>query len=362
MTQPILTHDAADPSFNYYGRWHHGCQTISINSGSLVEFAYTGETCVLVFDVTGFSHYPAILVQVDEEPVVKTTLSGEVSAIRVTPFYNTLPSGNPPFKMVSSGHHLVRFWAACHSLYQMETAGKQWTTLVGGCKFLGVNLDGGNMVSLPYVSQQIEFLGDSITQGGRLLYVGVDDDVELQMPHINWPQYVATMLGMKPIVTGFGGQGLSGPGTCGAPAANAAFPFIYDRIKWDPAVKPQIVVIYQGTNDSVSSLVFKELYSAYLQSIRMAYPAAALYAVCPHNTRYATAIQNAVDKMTDLKIRFLDYSTGVISANETCDSCHLNPGGAVRLATKLANDLKGAYEYLPLTLRSDSFRHLDRSG
>ena len=340
-----LTHDAADPGFAYYGRWRRGRQAIAINSGAMVEFAYTGNSCTLVFDVAQFTHYPGILVQVDEGPVVKTLLSAEVNAIAVTPIHNTLPGGSPPFEAVASGHHLVRFWAACHSLYQTEAAGKQWATLVGGCKFLGVNLNGGSLTVLPYSTRQIEFLGDSITQGLRLLYtksdmVGVEPDIGNQMPQLNWPQLVANMLGMKPVVTGYGGQGLSTPGTCGAPAANAAFPFVYDRIEWRPAVKPRLVVIYHGTNDGVEPSIFQNLYASYLETVRMAYPSAAIYAVCPHAiSRYAAAIGNVVEKMADRAIRFLDYSTGVISGSETCDGCHLNPGGAIRLAVRLAGDL-----------------------
>jgi len=343
---PTLTHDASAPGFNYYGRWQRGRQAITINSGALVEFAYTGNDCTLIFDVAGFTHYPAILVQVDAGPVVKTELSAEVNAIEVAPPHNALPDGAPPFEAVVSGHHLVRFWAACHSLYLTEAAGRQWTTLVGGCKFLGVNLNGGGLTQLPYQTRQIEFLGDSITQGLRLFYTqrhaeGAEGDIDPQMPHLNWPQLVADMLGMKPVVTGFGGQGVSNAGgTCGAPAVPAAFPFIYDGVPWRPPVPPRLVVIYHGTCDGIEPLAYQELYASYLALIRRTYPAAAIYAVCPHpKPQYAAPIQNAVNQTADPAIRFLDYSTGVIAIAETCDGCHLNPGGAVRLATRLAKDL-----------------------
>ena len=341
-----VTHDAADPGFSYYGRWHRGRQAITINSGALVEFAYTGNSCTLVFDVAPFTHYPGILVQVDEGPVVKTALSAEVSTIPVTPLYHAPPDGAPPFAAVASNHHLVRFWTACHSLYQTEAAGKQWATLVGGCKFQGINLNGGSLPPLPYNARQIEFLGDSITQGLRLLYTradmdGTEPDIGRQMPPLNWPQITASLLGMKPVVTGFGGQGLSVPGTCGTPPAAAAFPYVYDRIEWRPAVHPRLVVIYHGTNDgNLAPRPFHDLYTPYLNAIRQAYPAAAIYAVCPHPTgQFATAIADAVAGQADPAIHFLDYSHGVISAAETCDGCHLNPGGAIRLATRLAADL-----------------------
>lgn len=36
-----VTKDAANPGFNYYGRWKHGTTAVTINSGAFVEFAYT---------------------------------------------------------------------------------------------------------------------------------------------------------------------------------------------------------------------------------------------------------------------------------------------------------------------------------
>jgi len=335
-----MTQDASNPKINYYGRWQIGKTAVSINSGAMVEFAYTGSSCVLVFDVRGFTYYPAIFVQVDNGPVARTALSAEVSTVTVTPLFNTLPKGKPPFPTVSSAYHLVRFWVATHSLYLTPAAGKQWTTLVGACRFNGIRLSGGELVSLNYGSNQIEFIGDSITQGLRLLYTGTDDDIGQQMPYANWTQIVADLLGMKPIVTGFGGQGISTTGTCGAPPVNTAFPFVYDGVVWNPSVKPKVVVIYHGTNDGITEPAFQTGYTLLLETVRKTYPSARIFAVCPHNTtRYAVAIMNAVTAAKDPGIIFLDYSAGVISANETCDGCHLNPGGAVRLGAKLAQDI-----------------------
>jgi lysophospholipase L1-like esterase len=303
---------------------------VTINSGALVEFAYTGPECSLVFDVKGFTQFPAIFVQTDRGTVSRTTLAANVSSVSVT----------PDLKGVGLCHQ-VRFWVAAHSLYQMPVAGKQWETLDGGCRFLGVKLENGELVPLPYGKEQIEFLGDSITQGLRLLYNGEEDDTGQQEPYVNWPQLTADQLSVKPVVTGFGGQGLSTPGTCGAPSANAAFPFIFKDVPWRSPVKPRVVVIYQGTNDGIPAPAFQDAYFTYLQTIRQAYPAALILAVCPHNVgRYAAAIQTAVTKMADARIAFLDYSSGVISTKETSDGCHLNRDGAVRLAARVTKDLQ----------------------
>ena len=127
------------------------------------------------------------------------------------------------------------------------------------------------------------------------------------------------------------------------PPANDAFPYVYAGVRWDPVVKPCVAVIYHGTNDGVSPQEFESRYATYLATIRKAYPDACIFATCPHNkTHYAAAIQSAVAAQRDAKILFLDYSSGVISADETCDTCHLNPGGAVALAVRLAKDISFA--------------------
>lgn len=334
------THPATHPCFNYYGRWHIDEMAITINSGSQVEFLYRGNDCALVFDVEGMAYYPAVFVQVDNGPMVKTTLSTDVHTIPVTPSYNAVPGDQPPSAEVSSRYHLVRMWVAANSLYLTELTGKGWTTLVGGCRFAGIALPDGELLPLHYHRRQIEFIGDSITQGLRLLYTGVDIDTGLQLPYANWPQYVADLLGMKPVVTGFGGHGLTSTGTCGVPPAAQSFPYVYAGAQWSPPVEPEMVVIYHGTNDAVPAEDFEQKYAAYLAMVRAAYPSALIFAVCPHNvTRYAGAIENAVHAQRDAKIKFLDYSTGVIAVQETCDGCHLNPGGAVALGSRLAKDI-----------------------
>lgn len=335
-----VSHPATHTHFNYYGRWHIDDMATTINSGSLLEFAYRGNSCVLCFDVEGFSYYPAIFVQVDNGPVLRTSLSCDVSKVAVTPLYNAPPDGQPPSAVVASRYHLVRAWIATHSLYLTSVSGTQWNTLEGGCRFIGAHLQGGDLLPLPYHPAQIEFLGDSITQGLRLLFTGADDDTGQQIPYANWPQYTADLLGMKPVVTGFGGQGLTTSGTCGAPPAHLALPLIHGGARWEPPVEPRLVVIYQGTNDGATPQVFESCYTAYLSAVRGAYAQTVIFAVCPHlKANYAAAIEHAVNSSHDKKILFLDYSSGVIAAEDTCDGCHLNPGGAVALAARLARDI-----------------------
>ena len=145
---------------------------------------------------------------------------------------------------------------------------------------------------------------------------------------------------MTPVVTGFGGQGLITSGTCGAPPATLAFPWVCEGMPWVPAVQPELVVVYQGTNDPGTPL-FAERYLPFLKLVREWYPATRIFAVVPHNQgRHAEAIKSAVGKMCDARIHFLDYATGVLALADTSDGCHLNPGGAVRLGVRVATDIR----------------------
>jgi len=248
------------------------------------------------------TQFPDLLVQIDEGPVVRHRLSATAPVIRLCP--ENIPQ-------TAQGHsaywHQVRCWTIISS-----TEPSQWTTQNGGCKFLGVRCGSPDAV-LPTLPPHatIEFLGDSITASLRLLYDGHDgwDDrdpqtgivhdwlsgLDHQHPVLNWPWRAARLLGLAPIVTGFGGQGLTNPGTNGVPPAGKAFPYVF----------------------------------------------ADIFAVCPHpKANFAPIIREAVTASGD-RVWFFDYSQDVITPADTTDGCHLNPSGALRLAVRLASDVAG---------------------
>jgi len=344
MMCKTITHQADHPGFRYIGRWHLGCPTVTLNSGSILEFVFPGTTCELVFDVDDMTQFPDFMIQIDDGPLVRHRLDAAIASIRLT-------AENVPESAKShAGYwHMVRCWTIIASADP-----NQWKTLNGGCKFVGIRCESPDAVlpPLPSPLSTIEFLGDSITQSLRLLYNGLDgwDTRDLQTglihewrssqdhqhPVLNWPWQAAKLLGVYPIVTGFGGQGLTHIGTIGAPPAIQAFPYAYAGTPWRPSIEPQAVVIYHGTNDGDFG---HELYLDYLKAIRAAYPNADIFAICPHpKGSLAMPIRKAAEAMDD-RVHFLDYSTGVIAPADTSDSCHLNPSGAMHLAVRLAGDI-----------------------
>jgi lysophospholipase L1-like esterase len=336
------THSADDAGFLMQGRWNvESRQATTINNGSSVEFGFTGKSCRLVFDVTKAKILPAIAVWVDGCGPTRIPIE-DTGVVSIPP-----PSGISVPPGAKNARHAVRFLGVMDGGYLTNI--NNWQSLEGAVVFKGVILEPGeSLFALPSSAPQIEFLGDSITAGLAMVRdrkfpgYGPED----QYPEGNWPEWTARWLGMRPVVTGFGGQGITHGGTGGVPSAPDAFGFVYQGKAWTPSSKPAVVVIYQGTNDSE---IQTPQYQAFLSKVRTAYPDAFLFAVVPHDQgKHAAAIQEAVQELKDPRIFFLDYSQDVVSPADKADSCHLTPGGALRLATRLAGDIRSRIAMQPV--------------
>jgi len=339
-----VTHQADDPGFRYVGRWKLGCPAVTICSGAILDFVFPGTNCEMVFDVTGMTQFPDMMICVDDGAVVRHRLNAETSTIRIE------AENRPASAKDHAGYwHRVSCWTIIGS-----ADANQWTTLNGSCKFLGVRCESPDAVlpTLPSPRAMIEFLGDSITQSLRLLYHGLDgwdtrdektglihewqSSLDHQHPVLNWPWQTASLLGYYPIVNGFGGLGLTHAGTIGVPPAIESFPFVFAGAPWQPVHQPEIVAIYHGTNDGEFA---SELYLEYLTKIRAAYRQADIFAICPHpKGNLIEPIRQAVER-AGAGVHFLDYTQGVIAPADTSDGCHLNPSGAMHLAVRLAKDI-----------------------
>ncbi len=331
----MTTHIPADhPGFRYYGRWHPGPTAVTITNGAECEFAYTGDRCVLCFDTTAPGMvYPRIACWIDGEGPVRLPLeaSGEVV---ITPRYHVRPAGEPPYPDVCSNRHHVRVLTNIESGYPVRN--ENWTTRRDAVRFAGARLAAGAALRpVPGNPRRIEFLGDSLTAGLGILYTAAGRRMADAAPELNWPELTTRLLGRRALVNGHGGQGITSPSTDGAPVAGAAFPYVYQGVPWQPAIPPETVVIYQGTNDAA---VTPDQYAAYLRIIRAAYPAARLVAIAPNRTPHAPAIRAAVAAVADPRVAFLDYSAA-FPEEDTNDGIHFNPGGAIHMGLRLADDL-----------------------
>jgi len=334
-TNELVT--ANNPGFHYYGRWHLGLAATTITNGAECEFAYTGNACALSFDTSAPGMvFPIIAYWIDGAGPFRAPLDAS-GVVRLAPTYNAKPGATQPCPEVCCDCHLVRFMANVESGYPMRN--NNWTTRRDAVKFLGAQLGRGeSLPPSPSNPDTIEFLGDSITASLRLLFTASTPDGPVSSaPEANWTEHASRLLGLRAVVNGHGGQGINCGSTDGAPPANLAFPHIFEGAGWSPSQHPKVVVVYHGSNDGAFT---PEQYQSYLATLRAAYPDAQLFAVVPHRAnRHAPAIQAAVRAMADRGTNFLDYSDA-ISLPDLSDGLHLNPGGAVRLGLRLANDIQ----------------------
>jgi lysophospholipase L1-like esterase len=337
VTITTLGFNANNASLVYYGRWavESTSQMWTVTNGSICEFVMTGASAItLYFDATNCVEYPGIAYNVDDTGWNRATLtSGGSVAI-------TLPGS--PYNAVSYTTHRVRFAANINSEYPGSY--NDWSSQRDALRFLGIAAPSGSLLSLPMSPNQIEFLGDSITAGLRMLYTGTDG-VAAAAPEIGWGFYTASLLGLEPILNGHGGQGITAAGTDGTPAANSAFPYVFSGAAWSPSIKPAIVVMAQGTNDGGAT---QAEYQTFFSTIRSAYPSAYVFAIATPTNGNATAMSAAVTAQGDARMFYLNYTALSIA---TSDGTHPTIGGANTLGAQLASDIQTQLNSLGVKLQ-----------
>jgi len=350
--QPANTFAAPNAGFAYYGRWNlTASEAVTINCGSLIEFGYTGDLCTLAFDLTGVAVPPEVVTQVDGLAPVRTALSSTVTSVTLAPLYTSTTA-------VAAHAHRVRVWAAgvFEGVGPPESATNQWASQAAAVKFQGVTLNAGESLLVHDGDPNIiEFLGDSITASVRLHYTGSASDQTVMDGSNSWPAMTAGLLGLKPRVVGFGGTGLTTGGSGSVPASGQTLNYVYGGVPWNPAVKPAVVVIYLGTNDAgASAAAFQSAYSAYLQGVRASYPNAVIFAVTPAAcAAFDPAIAAAVTAANDTKTVHLNYSGATVyGPSDAVDGTHPNPGGAAKLAARLAADVQSNLNALGVAYQS----------
>ena len=344
---------------HFAGRWASGGNgvAVTVNAGAVADLVYAGGvTANAVFDLTGITSPPDVSVRVDRQGSVRRSLSAAVPWVPLNPRLPNQSAAAPDATATSSTH---RARVVATAIYQSAT--NQWTTESGAVRLAAVEVD--YQATLPAVGLPLdyaEFDGDSVTAAVRLLWTASANAGSPDTPYMDadagWPLQVAEALGLNPIVCGCGGQGIVNGGSGGFPNAATAFPLIYAGVNWSPARPPKVWVCMQGYNDAlgnVSLASFASGYAALLAAARAKYPNALLVAVVPPNIDaanvtaggsggFGAAIVTAAGGAGG-NVAVLNYGTGVLTAIGGADYsdtiAHLNPGGATRLAQRMAADL-----------------------
>ena len=289
----------------YTGRWvMEDTVAQTTTPGAMLEIAFTGNACVLLFDVNmNFDPYPHVYIQVDDGARVETRIDHYVRV--------EAPEG---------GNHVVKmiFKSA------MENQPRWHKPLVGKISFKGAEAEAEGV--LPRDNREIiEFIGDSITEG-----IWVDDARkpysfgQYNMVYQNdatatYAYLTAQALGLRPYIMGYGAVGVTKGGSGGVPKVIEAYPYYFDKIPAKPS-GAKIIVINHGANDHLAAAEdYVEEYARFLDLVRQRNPEAKIVALSAFGGYHHTELGEMITRYNQSRraeVSFID-STGWIPVRPT---------------------------------------------
>ncbi|MGH9470900.1 MAG: GDSL-type esterase/lipase family protein [Terriglobia bacterium] len=310
-----------NPSLRYIGHWDKtrlAEEAITVNSGSRILASFTGHTLRGLFSTEGITHPAQIYVSVDGARPLLFTLDS--------------PVGNFTPQRLKGNKHTLQL-----AVKDVDERADRWVPpLASAAVFKGLLLDRGARMlppKSPAGSLRMEFYGDSITQGVRVL------SMQIGTQGSDGTKDYAFLTGMAFDglfnQVGFGRQGVIRTGNGEVPPAPHSFGWNFQGSRADASFIPQVVVINQGTNDHpYSSSEFEPAYQSYIQEIRTAYPRAFLLCMRPFGGFHEADIRAAVLSLRDPRILYVD-TTGWLDKSDFTDGVHPNAGGHIKAARKL---------------------------
>jgi hypothetical protein len=309
----------------FYGRWDFSTGTpITVYSGSHVTARFSGTGISVRLDLA-HSQAPVTTVtwQIDGGP----WNSANVAA--------TMPLGQG----LAPGQHDIVFMAR-----GMEELFNRWNPpVVAGLNFLGFDVKGGALIPTPRpVRYKIEFVGDSLTEGVRIIPENGGGDPWHTDGHLAYPCQTALALGAEWRQVGFGHQGLLQAGHGNVPKAADSFDWVYATIPRDGWVA-DMVVLNQGTNDrDATSIAFRPEFARYLGIIRKGYPQAKIAVLRTFGGyREADIAAEVAARIAggDTNMFYVD-TTGWLTAADYTEGLHPNLQGTAKIVALLVPELR----------------------
>ena len=235
-----------DPNFHFIGHWdlsHSDQQAVTVNSGSRILCSFNGSSVSGLFGTEGLKSPAQIWVRIDGQKPVRYVVNA--TSIVFSP---------PGF---SAGRHTFEL-----AVKDVDEQVNRWIPpLEAGLIFKGLELGpGGKLLksSLPG-KVRMEFYGDSITEGVRIISMAVGPDGADGTK--DYAFLTALAFGALHNQVGFGRQGVIRTGNGNVPTASGSFGWNLEGSPVDPAFVPQVMVVNQGSNDTpYPSLQFEPVY------------------------------------------------------------------------------------------------------
>jgi len=306
------------PGVVWLGRWDvTRARAVTVNSGSRVLLAFSGPRVTVLFSRQGVTAPAQVYTSVDGGRAVPHAVTSDRLVL-------TAPG--------RGSRHVLEL-----AVKDVDQRAPRWSApLRSAVVVRGFSLaTGGRLLAPPPVgARRILFLGDSITQGVRL--VGRDRGPNGADATRAYPSLVASAFRASYQQVGFGGQGLLTGGVGGVPVAALTLRSAHAGAAADPRFRPDVVVVNQGTNDvRASPKAFRTAYGAYLAAIRQAYPSATVLAMRPLSGRHADDVAAVVGALADPAIHDVETAGWLTPVVHYTDTVHPNAAGHLLVAARL---------------------------
>jgi lysophospholipase L1-like esterase len=322
---------ATDPAISYVGRWgaiQTGDQIsmATVNSSSQIYARFTGRHVAGLFDLEKITCLEQIVVKVDNGAWKLFTLD--------KPRVDFFPAG-----LDEGTHHLEIVVKSLDS-----KAGRWLTPLQSAVNFRGFELDPGAEIQPEAILRgraQLEFLGDSITQGDGIKGTNAASVMNADaLASYAW--LTGESLGTIHAQIAFPGQGVLTSDSREVPPAIMSFGWNFAGSPAELSPGPDFLVVNLGLNDNgIPSNEFVQAYVELLHEIRKRCPRTIVFAVRPFSFDHHSdnSIASAVRIFADNNVHYVD-STGWLTESDFTDRTHLNVVGSREAATHLEARLK----------------------
>jgi lysophospholipase L1-like esterase len=309
----------------FYGRWDFTTGTaITVYSGSHVTARFSGTGISARLDL---SH--------SQSPVTIVTWQIDGGAWTDAKVAATMPlaTGLP------AGMHDVVFMAR-----GMEELFNRWNPpVVASLNFIAFDVQGGALIPTARPARtKIEFIGDSFTEGVRIIPDNGGGDPGHTDGRQAYPCQTALALGVEWRQVGFGHQGVLQAGHGNVPKAADSFDWVYATVPRDNWVA-DMVVLNQGTNDrDANPTAFKPEFTRYLGIIRKGYPQAKIAVMRPFGGYREVEIAAEVAARIaagDTNMFYID-TTGWLTAADYTEGLHPNLQGTAKIVALLVPELR----------------------
>jgi GDSL-like Lipase/Acylhydrolase family/Carbohydrate esterase 2 N-terminal len=309
----------------FYGRWDFTpTAAITVNSGSHVTASFSGTGISARLDL---SHSQAPVTTVTWQIDNGAWTDADVTANMM------LASGLP------AGEHTVVFMAR-----GMEELFNRWDPpVVASLNFIGFDVQGGSLIPTARPTlYKVEFIGDSLTEGVRIVFPDGTDPWHTD-GHLAYPCQTALALGAEWRQVGFGHQGILQAGHGNVPVAADSFNWVYATVPRDAWVA-DMVVVNQGTNDrDASPATFQPAFARYLSVIRAGYPHAKIGVLRPFGGYQQAAIAAAAAARVaggDTLVWYVDTTGWLVATDYGADGIHPNLTGTGKIIAALVPELR----------------------